>query len=89
MEVFVWSGQVLGTMYRPTHDDCSDMFSSPEAATRTAQQLADIAAYLRFDGWFIEVERDVDVSMVGNLQLFLRQVLVGYWPCYMAPPLQQ
>lgn len=54
------------------------MLASPETAYRTAQNLADIANYFNFDGWFFNIECNVGnppgdaASDIKNLELLLK-----------------
>ncbi len=67
--------QVLGTFiteWDKGAEYCCQMFGSPEAAERTAVQLAAIAQAYGFDGWLINIENKLEREHVPNMLHFLR-----------------
>ena len=41
---------------------CKKIFSTEKTWQRVADQLVEIARFYRFDGWFINIENNIDVS---------------------------
>ncbi len=71
----LWAPQVLGT-FIAEHDTgrqvCDSAFASPEAAERTASQLAAVAAAGAFEGWLINLEVPLSPKLVPHILSFLR-----------------
>jgi endo-beta-N-acetylglucosaminidase D len=53
------------------------MFATPEAAASVAAALVDIATDFGIDGWLINIENRLDIDIVVNVQLFLRELSAG------------
>ncbi|EIE20293.1 glycoside hydrolase, partial [Coccomyxa subellipsoidea C-169] len=67
--------QVLGTFiteWKEGAEKCRQLFASSDSAEQTAHQLAAIAAFFRFEGWLINIECDLEASLIPNLLHFLR-----------------
>ena len=67
--------QALGTFITEWDEgaqECLQLLASEASARHAAQQLTAIAQFYRFEGWLINIENDVPLSLIPNLLLFLR-----------------
>ncbi len=68
--------QVLGT-FITEHESgsllCELLLWTEQSAEAAAMQLAQIAAYYGFDGWFLNIENPVLQRLIPNLVHFIRQ----------------
>ena len=63
----------LITEWAPGIEKCKKMFESEEIMEKAINNLVDIAEFYRFDGWLINIENKLTVS------LFLSELLL-FWP---------
>lgn len=55
---------------------CRELFGTAAAARHTAQQLAHVAACFGFDGWLVNIENELDTSIIDHVLIFLRYLRV-------------
>ena len=70
--------QILGTLITEWDEGrakCEAFLQTEETAQRVACQLAAIAAYYGFDSWLLNIENELDTSLMPNLLLFIRYAL--------------
>lgn len=61
--------------------DCEELLRSPSAISSVTQQLALMAEYYGFDGWFINIENKIETDDVRLSLLFLYFFVNTYYNC--------
>ncbi|KAG8085246.1 hypothetical protein GUJ93_ZPchr0010g10058 [Zizania palustris] len=69
--------KVLGTFiaeWEKGAEICKEMLATEASAKMYAGKLAELAAYLRFDGWLINIEAKLDKEFIDNLEVFVKHL---------------
>uniref|UniRef100_A0A0D9WFE0 mannosyl-glycoprotein endo-beta-N-acetylglucosaminidase n=1 Tax=Leersia perrieri TaxID=77586 RepID=A0A0D9WFE0_9ORYZ len=69
--------KVLGTFiteWEKGAEICEEMFATEDSARMYAERLAELAAYLGFDGWLINFEVKLDIRFIDNLKEFINHL---------------
>uniref|UniRef100_A0A0E0PL26 mannosyl-glycoprotein endo-beta-N-acetylglucosaminidase n=1 Tax=Oryza rufipogon TaxID=4529 RepID=A0A0E0PL26_ORYRU len=69
--------KVLGTFiteWEKGAEICEEMLATEASAQMYAERLTELAAYLGFDGWLINIEVKLDIQFIDNLKEFINHL---------------